>query len=158
MKRIGKNGKLIYVYKFRTMYPFSEYLQAYVFQHNHLTEGGKFKNDFRVSTTGRILRRFWLDELPMLINFFKGEMKIVGVRPLSQHFYSLYPKDMQIKRIKYKPGLLPPYYADMPKSFDEIIDSERKYLDQYEKGRIFTDIKYFFKAFWNIFIKKARSA
>ncbi len=158
LKRVGKDGKIFNVYKMRTMHPYAEYLQAYVFEKNKLEEGGKFKDDFRVSTLGRIMRKFWLDELPMLVNWLQGDMKLVGVRPLSKHYYSLYNKELQQRRIEHKPGLVPPFYADMPKTLEEIMASETKYLDAYERRPLFTDIRYFFKAFWNIFIKKARSA
>ena len=55
-------------------------------------------------------------------------MNLVGVRALSKHYFSLYPSDLQELRIKYKPGLIPPFYYDMPKTFDEILSSEKKYL------------------------------
>jgi len=157
LNRIGKNGKKIKVYKLRTMHPFSEYLQQYVYNRNKLQEGGKIKDDFRISPLGRIFRKFWIDEIPMLINILKGDMKIVGVRPLSEHFYSLYDEDLQKKRIKNKPGLIPPYYVDLPKTMTEIMESERKYLDLYSKSPIKTDIKYFFIAFKNVLLKGARS-
>ena len=157
LRRIGKHGRIIKVYKFRTMHPFSEYLQPYLYKNHNLAEGGKFKNDFRVTTLGRLLRKCWLDELPMLINLMKGDVKIVGVRPLSRHYFFLYTKKLQEKRIKHKPGLVPPFYADMPNTIDEIVASELRYLEAYEKHPIRTDIKYFFKAFHNICIKKARS-
>ena len=157
LDRIGKNGKILKVYKLRTMHPFSEYLQEYIYNRNKLQEGGKIKNDFRISPVGRVLRKFWLDEIPMLINVFKGEIKLVGVRPLSKHFYSLYDKDLQQKRIKYKPGFIPPFYVDLPKTMNEIMESERKYLDLYDKSPIITDVKYFFMAFKNVLFKGARS-
>ena len=157
LNRIGKNGKIFKVYKLRTMHPFSEYLQEYVYKRNELQEGGKIKNDFRISPEGRIFRKFWIDEIPMLINIFKGEMKLVGVRPLSKHFYSLYDEDLQQKRIKYKPGFIPPFYVDLPKTMNEIMDSERKYLDLYDKSPFMTDLKYFFMAFKNVLFKGARS-
>ncbi|MFO8067334.1 MAG: sugar transferase [Bacteroidales bacterium] len=157
MKRTGKNGKPIHVYKMRTMYPFSEFLQPYIYEKNKLEPGGKFHNDFRISGMGKMLRALWIDELPMLINLFKGDLKIIGVRPLSKHFLSLYPKDFVKFRKKFKPGLIPPYYADMPKGLDDIIESERKYLEAYQKNQFFTDIKYFWKAFYNIVFKRARS-
>jgi len=157
LKRVGKNGKIIHVFKFRTMHPYSEFLQEFVYQQNSLDLGGKFKDDFRITTLGRFMRKLWIDEWPMLINVLKGEMKIVGVRPLSLHYYSLYPEDLQKLRIKYKPGLVPPFYADMPETLEEIVESERKYLEQYAKYRFITDLKYFFKAFWNIIFKRARS-
>jgi lipopolysaccharide/colanic/teichoic acid biosynthesis glycosyltransferase len=157
LKRIGKNGKMIRVYKLRTMHPYSEFLQDYVYKLNQLDEGGKFKNDFRISTAGRFFRRFWIDELPMIANLIKGDMKIVGVRPLSQHYYDLYPDDVKKLRTQFKPGLIPPFYSDMPKTFEEIVESERKYLIAYSKNRVLTDLKYFFKAFWNIVFRRARS-
>ncbi len=157
LDRIGKNGKKIKVYKLRTMHPFSEYLQQYVYDRNKLQDGGKIKNDFRISPLGRVFRKFWIDEIPMLINVLKGDMKIVGVRPLSEHFYSLYDEDLQKERIKNKPGFIPPYYVDLPKTMTEIMESERKYLDLYNKSPIKTDIKYFFIAFKNVLFKGARS-
>jgi lipopolysaccharide/colanic/teichoic acid biosynthesis glycosyltransferase len=157
LKRVGKNGKIIHVYKLRTMHPFAEYLQDYVYTHNSLQEGGKFKDDFRVSTLGRIMRRLWIDELPMLFNLVKGDLKLVGVRPLSKQYYSLYSKELREKRIKYKPGLVPPFYADMPKTLKEIMASESRYLQEYDRHPLLTDIKYLWKAFYNIIIRKARS-
>jgi lipopolysaccharide/colanic/teichoic acid biosynthesis glycosyltransferase len=157
LKRIGLGGKIIKVYKLRTMHPYAEYLQSYIFDKYNLQEGGKFKNDFRVSTLGRFMRRFWIDELPMLVNLFRGDLKIVGVRPLSQHYFNLYSKELQEKRIKTKPGLIPPFYVDNPKTLEEIMASEMKYLDAYEKHPYRTDIKYFFKAIYNIIFKRFRS-
>jgi hypothetical protein len=156
--RVGKGGEMIKVYKLRTMYPYAEYLQDYVHKKNNLENGGKFKNDFRVATSRAVLRKLWIDELPMLINLFRGEVKLVGVRPLSQHYFALYSKELQEKRIQYKPGLIPPYYADMPETLDEIQDSEMKYLESYRKRPLRTQWRYFWKAWGNILFKKARSA
>jgi lipopolysaccharide/colanic/teichoic acid biosynthesis glycosyltransferase len=157
LPRLGKNGKWIKVYKFRTMHPYSEYLQDYIYLKHDLAEGGKFDNDFRISNLGRFLRTFWLDELPMVINLFRGELKLVGVRPLSLHYFSLYSRELQRKRIKYKPGLIPPFYADLPKTLEEIMASEMKYLEAYEKNPFSTDWKYFWKAVYNIVFRKVRS-
>ncbi|NVO21356.1 MAG: sugar transferase [Bacteroidetes bacterium] len=157
LRRIGKNGKVIHVYKMRTMHPFAEYLQDYVYKHNDLQEGGKFKDDFRVSTLGKLMRKFWIDELPMLFNLVKGDLKLVGVRPLSKHYFNLYTRELKEKRTKHKPGLIPPFYADMPKTLQEIMASEMKYLNEYERHPILTDIKYLWKAFVNIAFRRARS-
>lgn len=157
LRRIGKNGRLFNVFKLRTMHPYAEYLQQYIYNKNHLADGGKFKNDFRVTTLGRFFRKCWLDELPMFINFFKGNMKLVGVRPLSQHYFELYSDELKQKRILTKPGLIPPFYADMPKTMDQIMESELLYLNKYMKQPLTTDFIYFWKALYNIFIKKARS-
>jgi len=157
MKRFGQNGKIINVYKFRTMHPFSEYLQQYVYDKNNLKEGGKFQDDFRISTVGKFMRKYWIDEIPMLANLIKGDIKLVGVRPLSKQYLGLYTQELKDRRLKHKPGLIPPFYADMPKTLEEIMQSEMNYLQQYEKDPIRTDIKYFVKSLKQILFKKARS-
>ncbi len=157
LRRVGKNGKIFNVYKLRTMHPYSEYLQPYIKEKYGLQKGGKFNNDPRVTTLGKIFRKFWLDELPMLINLLKGDIKLVGVRPLSVHYFGLYPEKVQAVRKHYKPGLLPPFYADLPETFDEIVYSEVKYLNAYKRYGFFTDVKYFFVILYNILIKRARS-
>ncbi|HNR47789.1 MAG TPA: sugar transferase [Bacteroidia bacterium] len=157
MRRVGKGGKIINVYKFRTMYAYSEYLQEYIYEKNSLDTGGKFKDDFRVSRVGKLLRRYWIDELPMIVNVLKGDLKIVGVRPLSRHYLSLYTPELQNLRKKFKPGLIPPYYVDLPETMEEIMDSEMRYLKAYEKHPFLTDVKYFFLVGYTILFKKARS-
>lgn len=157
LKRVGKDGKLFNVYKFRTMYAYSEYLQGYVYANNDLDVGGKFKDDYRVTEWGRWLRRLWIDELPTFFNILRGQMKLVGVRPLSQQYFDLYNKDIQELRIRTKPGQFPPYYVDMPNTLEEIQESERRYLEAYFQHPIRTDWKYFWKIFYNIVIKRKRS-
>lgn len=157
MPRVGKNKKIIYVYKIRTMHPYSEYLQEYIFEKNGTTNGDKIINDFRISKIGKFFRKYWIDELPMLINLFNGDLKLIGVRPLSKVKFNMYPKEAQKLRTRYKPGLIPPFYADLPKNFDELVESELNYLKHYSKSPIFTDLKYFFMCFKNIIFKKARS-
>lgn len=159
LSRIGKNGKLIKVYKMRTMYAYSEYLQDYIYCKNHLGNGGKFHNDFRVNTIGRFMRKFWIDELPMFINVLKGDLKLYGVRPISEQYFSLYDDDLKQFRTKYKPGLIPPYYSKLPlpETLDEIMESERVYLNKYQKNPFLTDWSYFWKTFYNIVFKNTRS-
>jgi len=157
MRRHGKNGKVIYVYKMRTMHAYSEFIQHYVYSKNNLAEGGKMKDDFRVSSIGKVFRKYWIDELPMIYNLLKGDLKLVGVRPLSAQYLSLYSAELKEKRVNHKPGLIPPFYADLPKTLDEIQESEMKYLASYEKNPLITDVKYFFRACSNIIIRKARS-
>lgn len=159
LKRVGKDNKLFTVYKFRTMHPYAEFLQDYVFKKGNLAEGGKFKNDTRVTTIGKIMRKFWIDEFPMFYNLLKRDMKLVGVRPLSKQYFNLYSEELRKKRIKHKPGLLPPFYADMPKTLEEIQASEMKYLTECENiGTFRTDTKYFFLILKNILFHKARSS
>ena len=155
--RVGKNGKDITVYKLRTMHPYAEFLQSYVYEQNNLDVGGKFKADFRISKRGKFLRKYFLDEIPMLWNLIKGDIKLVGVRPISRHYLSLYDKDFQSIRNKNKPGLLPPFYVDFPDSLEKIQVSEQKYLKQYRSNPWLTDTKYLFRILYNILFGKGRS-
>ncbi len=139
------------------MHAYSEYIQGYIHDRNHLEEGGKFKDDFRITTVGKFMRKFWIDEMPMFLNILKGDMKIIGVRPLSRHYFSLYTPELQELRTQFKPGMIPPFYADMPKTLEEIMESEKKYLLEYQKKPFRTDWKYFWLAWYNILFKRARS-
>jgi len=157
LPRVGLNGESFNAYKLRTMHPYSEFIQDYVYLLHDLRQGGKLKHDFRITKWGRLCRRIWLDELPMIVNWVQGDMKIVGVRPLSRHYFNLYSDEVRERRIHYKPGLIPPFYADMPTNLDEIQKSETKYLDAWDKHPIRTDIKYFFRSIFNILFRHARS-
>ncbi len=157
LPRIGYNGELIRVYKFRTMHPYSEFLQEYLYENNGTKDGDKIINDFRVTRWGKFFRKYWIDEIPMLINYLKGDLKLVGVRPLSEHKFLTYPVWLQKARIRVKPGLIPPYYADMPETPEEFYEAERAYLEEYSKRPLRTDLKYFRKSLFNILFKGARS-
>ena len=159
LKRKGKDGKEIVVHKFRTMYNYSEYIQPYVYQYQHLQSGGKFKDDYRVRALGRLLRKTWLDEFPMLWNVLRGEMKLVGVRPLSKQYFSLYTPEMQELRTRTKPGMLPPFYYEKksPETLDEIQASERRYLEAYQQKPFATDWRYFWGIVGNILFRRKRS-
>jgi len=91
-KRPGKNGKIFMLYKFRTMT-------------NEVSENGELLIDkLRLTRLGRFLRRFSLDELPQLLNVIKGEMSIVGPRPLLLEYLEYYT-EKQSRRHLVKPGI-----------------------------------------------------
>jgi hypothetical protein len=158
MPRIGKDGKIIYVYKFRTMHPYSEYLQDYVLRLNGYSAVGKPADDFRLTKWGKFMRKYWLDELPQLINVLRGDMKLVGIRPLSRRAFEDYPDDVKQMRIKYKPGCIPPYVSLLKQGMAQSIEAERVYLKEKEKNPYTTDVKYFRLALFNIITNKIRSA
>ncbi len=157
MRRSGKGGKKIFVYKFRTMHPYAEFLQTYMVENYGYGDKGKVEADFRVTTWGKFMRKLWLDELPQLYNFMKGELSIVGVRPLSDRFLKEYPEDLKKERFKYKPGCVPPYVALRMQAVENYIESERIYLKEKKKHPIWTDIKYFWWAVFNILTNRIRS-
>ena len=156
-KRIGLDGKIIYTYKFRTMYPYSEYIHKYILENYRLNPIGKIKSDIRITNWGRAMRKYWIDELPMLINLLHGDLKLVGLRPISKSFLSIYPEDLKKERLKQKPGLFPAFYVDMPHSIEEIWESEKKYIKKYKNHPRGTNFIYFFKIINNILFHKYRS-
>jgi len=104
-KRCGKHGKMFNMFKFRTMVARAEKM------HNELipqkdTDGPMFKmaNDPRVTRLGKILRRTSLDELPQLFNVIKGEMSLVGPRPLIMEEMKFSPSWRSV-RLRVKPGM-----------------------------------------------------
>ena len=104
-KRVGKNGELFTIYKFRSMYLDAEARRQAVL---HLSERKgvcfKSKNDPRVTRVGKIMRRLSLDELPQILNVWKGDMAIVGPRPALPQEVAAYPK-IALGRLESKPGL-----------------------------------------------------
>ncbi len=159
MRRVGKGGKIIGVYKLRTMHPYAEYLQDYVLFIHGYDKTGKPKNDFRLTPWGRILRKYWLDELPQLMNVLTGDMKLVGVRPISERYMQDIPDDLRELRLRHKPGCIPPYVAlNRKSSVEDVLQAEREYLLEKNERPYSTDIRFFFLAMWNIVVRRRRSA
>jgi lipopolysaccharide/colanic/teichoic acid biosynthesis glycosyltransferase len=157
LNRVGQYGKIIKVYKLRTMHPYSEYLQDYLIKINGYNNKGKPANDYRVTLWGKLLRSLWLDEFPQLWNVLKGEMKLVGLRPLSRVRFNEFPEDLKKERIKFKPGCFPPYVAlNMPDSIANI-EAERIYIRDLTAHPYTTDIRYFLRSVYNILTNKIRS-
>jgi exopolysaccharide biosynthesis polyprenyl glycosylphosphotransferase len=105
-ERIGINRKPFHMIKFRTMHSRAEELQAQIEELNDSGEGlFKIKSDPRVTAVGRVLRRFSLDELPQLINVLRGEMTLVGPRPLPRRDFENYYEEWHYGRHSGLPGL-----------------------------------------------------
>ena len=104
-KRVGRDGRLFEIYKFRTMVKNAERLQSQVDQRDR--DGNviyKIRNDPRVTRVGRVLRRFSLDELPQLFNVLAGTMSLVGPRPELPALVANY-ESWQHKRFTVPPGM-----------------------------------------------------
>ena len=159
LPRVCKNKEIKYFYKLRTMHPYAEYIQKYVFDaRGGMDIADKSNDDFRITTWGRFLRKYWLDELPMLINWIKRDVKLVGVRPLSKTMFDTYPEWLQEKRTRCKPGLIPPFYIDHPQTYEELFASEDQYLTEYMEHPFRTDVRYFFLTMRSIVTRKTHSA
>lgn len=152
--RIGKNGKIIKIYKFRTMVPNAEDLiekfdeeQIKEFKENY-----KLKEDPRVTKVGKFLRKTSLDELPQILNILKGDLSIIGPRPVIEEELEKWG-DNKSKLLSVTPGLTG-YWAANGRSditYDERISMELFYIDNYS---LLLDIKIFFKTIISVLKKE----
>jgi exopolysaccharide biosynthesis polyprenyl glycosylphosphotransferase len=143
-KRIGYNGRTFNCLKFRTMVVDAEILKSQLKDMNEM-DGPvfKIKNDPRVTQIGRFLRKTSLDELPQLINVFKGDMSLVGPRPpVPEEVYQYQLADR--RRLSIRPGITCIWQAsgrnDIP--FDEWMKLDRQYIDNWS---LWLDMKILFK-------------
>jgi lipopolysaccharide/colanic/teichoic acid biosynthesis glycosyltransferase len=157
IQKVGLKGSTVNCYKLRTMHAYANYIHDYVLDNLEIDNNGKVVRDFRVPGWGKILRKFWLDEMPQLLNILKGELTFIGLRHLSREFLELYPEDWRNERMKLRPGFVPPYYADCPKTFEDIIESEKRYYRLKKKYPITTDVYYFIRVVINFLTLKART-
>jgi exopolysaccharide biosynthesis polyprenyl glycosylphosphotransferase len=104
--RVGREGEIFFVWKFRTMVADAEKLKSELAKQN---EGNgalfKLRADPRITRPGGFLRRYSLDELPQLINVARGDMSLVGPRPALQEETASYDGTHMIRRIMVKPGI-----------------------------------------------------
>jgi lipopolysaccharide/colanic/teichoic acid biosynthesis glycosyltransferase len=105
-ERIGLNKRRFLTYKFRTMIPNAEKMMSEI---EHLNEVSgpvfKIKNDPRLTPVGKFLRRASIDELPQLLNVLKGDMSLVGPRPMAIRDYEGFNEDWQRRRFSVRPGI-----------------------------------------------------
>jgi lipopolysaccharide/colanic/teichoic acid biosynthesis glycosyltransferase len=153
--RIGKGGKPFQLYKFRSMVTDADKIRR-------ITVGNR---DPRITKSGYLLRKFKVDELPQLINVWKGEMSFVGPRPELIYYVNLYNEE-QRKVLSVKPGITD--YASIKfRNENELLegqsDPEAYYIDcimpqklalnnrYIAQQNIFLDIKIIFKTLFSIF-------
>lgn len=139
--RVGYNKRRFRLYKFRTMVQDAEKLQAELETMNEAA-GPVFKirNDPRITRLGKILRKTSLDELPQLFNVLKGDMSLVGPRPLPLRDYEGFDKDWQRRRFSVRPGITCLWQVSGRSgiSFDEWMQLDIQYIDQWS---LWLDIK-----------------
>ncbi len=134
-KRVGYHKRIFMLYKLRTMKLNAEALQEGLEYSNEM-DGPvfKIKNDPRITSVGRWLRRYGIDELPQLVNVIKGDMSIVGPRPLAMRDYNGFSEDWLQRRFSVRPGLTC-YWQSKPNrndlSFHEWMQLDMQYIDKW---------------------------
>ncbi|MBN1601249.1 MAG: sugar transferase [Chitinispirillaceae bacterium] len=149
--RVGKNGKRFVIYKFRSMANDAEKRKEELMTHNEC-DGAvfKMKDDPRVTSVGKFMRKLSLDEFPQFINVIKGEMSLVGTRPPTPDEVSKYQK-WHHRRISIRPGITGMWQVsgrNAITNFDEIVKLDLKYIDNWS---IWEDIKIITKTFLILF-------
>lgn len=134
-RRAGKNGRPFVMYKFRSMHTNAEMVQSELVRFN-LMSGPVFKveNDPRITPLGRILRKTSLDELPQLWNVLRGQMSLVGPRPLPLYEVEKFDSPAQRRRLSMKPGLTCLWQVSgrsSVTSFEEWVRLDLRYIDEW---------------------------
>lgn len=133
--RVGKDNMDFLLYKFRSMITDADKKGLLI------TVGGK---DPRVTKSGYFIRKYKLDELPQLINVFKGDMSLVGPRPEVRKYIDMY-NDKQRKVLSIRPGITDYAsieYMDENKILGEAEDPERSYIEVIMPEKIRYNMKY----------------
>lgn len=131
--RVGKDNKDFYIYKFRTMYVNSDPIV--------LT---KQQNDNRITKIGRFLRRVKFDEVPQIINLFKGDISVVGPRPDIRRHVNYYTEE-QMKVLSVKPGVTSPAslaYINEAELLEKSDNIEEYYINHIMQEKLKINLKY----------------
>ena len=155
-KRIGKNGKIFYLYKFRTMvYNAEDVLKEMLKEEKWKKEwdkNQKFENDPRITKMGNVLRKTSMDEVPQFINVLKGDMSLIGPRPLVEGELDAHKGNHEIYEA-VRPGITG-WWACNGRSattYEERLELEYFYV----KNRgLRMDIKCIFKTIEAVLLKK----
>ena len=137
--RVGRHGRVFKLLKFRSMYADADRAKAGLTGVNDLSDGVMFKiyDDPRVTRVGRLLRRFSLDETPQLINVLRGEMSLVGPRPLVVAEAAALTDTWQDRRLDLRPGLTGPWQisgrSHIP--FHEMVSLDYQYVAGWSLAR-----------------------
>lgn len=158
-KRVGKGGKEIHVYKFRSMYVDAESrLKEYLTpeQLKQWEQERKIDNDPRITKVGKFLRKTSLDELPQLFNILVGKLSICGNRPITRmELDKWYTKEEKELLAKVKPGLTG-YWQAYGRSDVTFESGERQKLDLIYASRcsLWLDIKIVFRTVYAVLFAK----
>jgi len=129
---VGKDGKKFRAYKFRSMVVGADDMKRDLQDNNEMTGPVfKMKNDPRVTPVGRILRRFSLDELPQLWSVLKGDMSLVGPRPVLIYEWEHF-NDWQRRKLNVKPGMICLWHLrGQPRDFDAWVKLDLEYIENW---------------------------
>jgi len=133
-ERVGLSKRRFRLYKFRTMVKDAEVKQAELEDLNEVVGAAfKIKNDPRITPVGNILRKTSIDEIPQLINVLKGDMSLVGPRPLPVRDYNGFSEDWHRRRFSVRPGITCLWQCNGRSnvSFEHWMELDMEYIDKW---------------------------
>jgi lipopolysaccharide/colanic/teichoic acid biosynthesis glycosyltransferase len=133
-ERIGTNKRRFSICKFRTMVVGAESMMSQLEPQNEVSGPVfKIKDDPRITRLGKFLRRTSIDELPQLFNVLKGDMSLVGPRPLPVRDFDGFSEDWQRRRFSVRPGITCLWQVQGRSSigFEQWMELDLKYLDEW---------------------------
>jgi exopolysaccharide biosynthesis polyprenyl glycosylphosphotransferase len=137
--RAGRGNKSFKLIKFRSMYTDAEQRKKELKELNEAEDGVMFKirEDPRVTRVGRTIRRFSIDELPQLFNVLRGEMSLVGPRPLIFPETAALEKHWHLRRLELRPGITGPWqvYGRSQSPFQEMVRFDYQYVAGWSLAR-----------------------
>ena len=156
-KRVGMNGKELGIYKYRSMKRNADKLEDMLTpeQLEEYKREFKIENDPRITKIGNFLRKSSLDELPQLINIVKGELSVVGPRPIISDELLMYTDEEREKFLSVKPGLTG-YWQAYARNDATYESGERQRMELYyvDNACVWLDIKIIFKTIFSVLKSK----
>ena len=152
-ERLGKNGKVFKMYKFRSMVINAEELKAELESQNEMSGPMfKMKDDPRITKIGKFIRKTSIDELPQIINVLLGDMSIIGPRASLSNSLSVYSSD-ELDKLKVRPGITGYSQAYFRNSLSS---REKRLKDAWYANNVslWLDIKILFKTFSTVLLRK----
>lgn len=152
-KRVGKNGRYFYMYKFRSMYRDAEERKKALMEQNEM-KGLMFKmtDDPRITKVGRFIRATSIDELPQFFNVLKGDMSLVGTRPPTVDEFMQYA-GYHKRRLSIKPGITGLWQVSGRSNIEDFEDVVKLDLEYIDNWSLALDIKILFKTVLVVFKK-----
>ena len=150
-KRVGRNGRVFYIHKLRSMYMDAEERKKELMAQNEMN-GLMFKmqDDPRITKVGKFIRKTSIDELPQFFDVLRGDMSLVGTRPPTLDEYKQYESHHK-RRLSMKPGITGLWQvsgrSDI-EDFEDVVKLDVEYIDNWS---LWGDIKILFKTVWVVF-------
>ena len=150
-RRVGRNGRVFYIHKLRSMYVDAEERKKELMARNEMN-GLMFKmqDDPRITKVGKFIRKTSIDELPQFFDVLRGDMSLVGTRPPTLDEYKQYESHHK-RRLSMKPGITGLWQVSGRSNiedFEEVVKLDTRYIDNWT---IWQDLKILLKTVWVVF-------